>query len=94
MQNGAKFTCKAAHASKTKSAIQKKQKIRCFVNGEGLVGWHRRTGSYGEPGNEGSLQKNTNPRREFHQRKALEPKSNGQRTLGDTLQKEGDPCAR
>lgn len=64
MQNRAKFTCKAARDSKTKSEIQKKQKIRCFVNGEGLIGWHRRTGSEGGPWN-GSLQKNTNPRREF-----------------------------
>lgn len=93
-QNRAKFTCKAAHASKTKSEIQKKQKIRCLVNGERLIGWHAGLDPKEGHGMKDSLQKDTNPGREFHQRKALEPKSNDQRTLGDTLQKEGDPCAR
>lgn len=82
------------------SLRSRRNKIRCLVNGERLIGWHRGTGSEGglDPkeghGMKDSLQKDTNPGRDFHQRKALEPKSNDQRTLGDTLQKEGDPCAR
>lgn len=77
-----------------KSRRNRIKKIRCFVRGERLGGWHRRIGSEGGPRNGGSLQKKIPtacPRREFHRRKAREQKSNDWRALGDSPGKEGDP---